>query len=96
MSTINKRQSVGRIRKLEEFNSGTLTGRWADNENELPYRYNGSDLAFDFFPVYVVASYDMPIAKVDNGGVTITDKKFSVTTSKHTGLAGYGLSLLGK
>lgn len=76
MSTINLRQAETAIKNRIDFVAGAKTLRGFTNDQGE----------------YVVYSYRALIACVKpNGRAWITDQKWSVTTSRHTGIARRGL-----
>lgn len=76
MSTINLRQAEVAIKNRQDFVAGAKTLRGYTNDKGE----------------YVVYSYRALIALVKpNGRAWITDTKYSVTTSRHTGIARRGL-----
>jgi hypothetical protein len=77
MKTINLRQAVTAIENRTDFVAGAKTLRGFTNEQGE----------------YVVYSYRALIACVKpNGRAWITDQKYSVTTSRHTGIVRRGLA----
>ena len=106
MKTVNSRQAIEEIANRNEFqnSTGSLKGYWVNNVSELPPRNEDSDIGVylkdvvdpTFLgisqPAYVITSYGVPIAYVSGRTYTVTNEKWSVTTSKHTSIAQQGLS----
>lgn len=106
MTRVTNRQAIEKIAKREEFenNNGTFKGYWVKNIATLPRRWKESDTgrsAYDMLnvnflgvrqDVYVVTSYDVVIAMFTGRSFSVTNDKWSVTTSKHTNFAAQGFA----
>lgn len=92
MAYTNLRDAREKVRNLEDFTGNSLRGEFFPNGTPINFYMGRTKYVVPAGSLYVVYSYDTPIAWIDNKGKAfITDEKFSVTTSKHMHSV-YGLS----
>jgi hypothetical protein len=84
---MNLKEASIKIKNLEDFKAGNLRGRKVNFPfNEFFVKNDLSSLLTQ--RSFVVVSYNTPIAIVtEDGNVYFTEQKYSVTTSRHLGLA---------
>lgn len=94
LKTTVRKGAEGAIRERKVFAAGSMSGRWVHqgefiSMGQLPGILNNHlNVTIEESDVYVVFSYDTPIAWLsESEGIRIPDAKYSVTTSKHQAIA---------